>query len=200
MKPLNFLYLIIVALIIVVIAQRSTYIKTEVPKPIIDTVISIKYVHDTIPGKPVLIRSKKDTVWRDSISYIPDTSYTGLLKQYDSLGDKYFATHLYKTDYKLGTYGTASVLDTVHKNQVVGSSFIYNVTIPEKTVTIIKTAPAVKQIYLGGTLNGNPSIPIRSANLGVLYKDRNDRIFGTSVGWDGQLVYGFSMYWKIKLK
>jgi len=38
-------------------------------------------------------------------------------------------------------------------------------------------------------------------DIGGLYKDRKDRVFGLSVGYDGtQVVYGVSSYWKIKFK
>ena len=122
------------------------------------------------------------------------------MKQYNSLDDKYFTEHIFKTDYKLGTYGTASVFDTVVANMIIGNSIAYNVTIPEKTVTVFKTQPAVRQLFIGGGLFGNQINPINSAHVGLLYKDRQDRIFGVSIGYNGQLVYGFSTYWKIKLR
>jgi hypothetical protein len=157
-------------------------------------------IHDTITSKPILLKAKKDTIWRDSIQYKPDTSYAGLLKQYNSLEDKYFTEHIFKTDYKLGTYGTASVYDTIVANMITGNSFNFNVTIPEKTVTITKPAPAIRQFYVGGGLFGNQLNPIHSANVGLLYKDRQDRIYNITVGYNGQLIYGFSTYWKIKLR
>ena len=157
-------------------------------------------VHDTVPGKPIFLKAKKDTIWRDSIQYKPDTSYAGLLNQYDSLVDKYFTEHIFKTDYKLGTYGTASVFDTVVANMIIGNSIAYNVTIPEKTVTIIKTQPIVRQLFIGGGLVGNQLNPINSANVGLLYKDRQDRVYNFTVGYNGQIVYGFSTYWKIRFK
>jgi hypothetical protein len=83
---------------------------------------------------------------------------------------------------------------------IIGNSIAYNVTIPEKIVTITKTLPPVKQFYIGGGLFGNQLNPINSANVGLLYKDRQDRVYNFTVGYNGQIVYGFSTYWKIRFK
>jgi len=184
----------------IILMQRSTYLPKTPDLPKIDTVIQYKQVHDTISGKPIFLKAKKDTLWRDSIQYKPDTSYAGLLKQYDSVVTKYFTEHIFKTDYKLGTYGTASVSDTIVANMITGNSIAYNVTIPEKIVTIIKPYVPVRQFYMGGGLYGSALTPVKSAHVGLLYKDRQDRIFIGSVGFDTQIVYGFQSYWKIKLR
>ena len=192
---------IIACLMFVILLQRSTYAPKDIPElPKTDTVTNLVTIHDTTPGKPIFLKAKRDTIWKDSIQYIPDTSYAGLLKQYDSVISRYFTEHIFKTDYKLGTYGTASVHDTVVANMIVGNSITYSVTIPEKTVTIIKPYVPVRQFYVGGGLYGSPLTPIKSAHLGLLYKDRQDRIFIGSIGFDVQLVYGFQSYWKIKVK
>jgi len=201
MKSNNFFIVIIAVLMFIVLLQRSTYMPKHIPtSPKIDTVTNIIVIHDTVLGKPIFLKAKKDTLWRDSISYKPDTSYAGLLKQYDSVVTKHFTEHIFKTDYKLGTYGTASVLDTIVANMIIGNSITYTVTIPEKTVTITKPYSPVRQFYVGGGLYGSPLTPIKSAHIGLLYKDRQDRIFIGSIGFDQQPVYGFQSYWKIKLK
>jgi hypothetical protein len=193
---------VIIALIAIILLQRTgcSYISKEAPKVTIDTLISVIEIHDTIPGKPVFIKAKTDTVWRDSLIFKPDTNYEGLLKQYIALGDSHFAKNIYKTNYELDSFGTATVADTVVANKLSGRLISYNLNIPIKTITITKPAPPVKQFYIGGGLYGNPLTVIKSANLGVLYKDRKDRIFIASVGFDGQPIYGFHSYWKIKLK
>jgi hypothetical protein len=198
MNQSKFILIIIAVLIAVVFLQRTGCTYIPKPAPRIDTVILTISVHDTVQGKPKLIKLKGDTVWKDSVRYKPDTSYAGLLKQYDSVVDKYFTEHIYKTDYKLGTYGTASVLDTVVANMIIGNSIAYNVTIPEKIVTITKAAPAVRQLYVGGGLAGNPVNPINYGHVCILYKDKQVKIFGLSIGYNGQIVYGISSYWKIK--
>jgi len=196
------LYIVIIALIAVVFLQRTgcTYIPKEAPKVTIDTLISVIEIHDTIKGKPVFIKAKRDTIWKDSLIFKPDTNYEGLLKQYIALGDSHFTKNIYKTNYELDSFGTATIADTVVANKLSGRLISYNLNIPTKTITITKTPPAVRQFYIGGGLYGNPLTIIKSANLGVLYKDRQDRIFVASVGFDGQPIYGFYSYWKIRLK
>ena len=197
----NFFIGIIAILMFIVLLQRSSYLpKTPSALPHVDTVVREITVHDTLVGRTIFLKAKKDTIWKDSIQYRPDTSYAGLLKQYDSAITRYFTEHIFKTDYKLGTYGTASVYDTVVANMITGNSIAYNVTIPEKIVTIIKPYVPVRQFYLGGGLYGNSLSPVKSAHVGLLYKDRQDKIFIGSVGFDGQIVYGFQSYWKIRLK
>jgi len=196
------LYIIIIALVVIVLFQRTgcTYIPKDVPKQKVDTLINIVEVHDTIQGKPILIKAKKDTLWRDSLIFQPDTSYANLVKQYLALGDSMFSKNVYKTSYQLDSFGTAIIVDTVTANKLAGRLISYNLNIPTKTITITKPAPAVRQFYIGGGLYGNPLVPIKSANLGLLYKDRKDRIFIASIGFDGQPIYGFQTYWKINLK
>jgi len=197
----NFFIGIIAILMLIVLLQRSSCTpKTTPALPHIDTVTKLVTIHDITPGRTIFLKAKKDTIWKDSIQYRPDTSYAGLLKQYDSAITRYFTEHIFKTDYKLGTYGTASVYDTVVANMIIGNSIAYNVTIPEKIVTIIKPYVPVRQFYLGGGLYGNSLSPVKSAHVGLLYKDRQDKIFIGSVGFDGQIVYGFQSYWKIRLK
>ena len=196
------LYIMIFVLIAVVLFQRNgcSYIPKNAPKVKIDTLTNIIEVHDTITGKPVFIKAKKDTIWKDSLIFKPDTNYANLLKQYVALGDSHFAKNIYKTTYELDSFGTASVVDTVSANKLTGHLISYNLNIPNKTITIIKPAPRVRQFYIGGGGYGSPTTVIKSANLGMLYKDRQDRIFVASVGFDGQPIYGFHSYWKIKLK
>ena len=196
------LYIVIIALVAIVFLQRAgyTYAPKDAPKVTIDTLISVIEIHDTIQGKPIFIKAKKDTLWRDSLIFQPDTNYANLLKQYLALGDSMFSKNVYKTSYQLDSFGTATVVDTVTANKLSGRLISYNLSIPTKTITITKPAPTVKQLYIGGGLYGNPLTIIKSANLGVLYKDRQDRIFVASIGFDGQPIYGFHSYWKIKLK
>jgi hypothetical protein len=196
------LYIVIIALVAIIFFQRDgcTYIPKELPKHTVDTFINIIEVHDTIPGKPIFIKGKRDTLWKDSLIFKPDTNYANLLKQYIALGDSHFAKNIYKTKYELDSFGTATVVDTVLANKLTGRLISYNLNIPTKIVTVTKTAPPTRQIYVGGGIGGNSTNLVRSVYLGGLYKDRKDRIFGAQIGVDNQIFYGVSSYWKIKLK
>ena len=196
------LYIVIITLIAIVLFQRNgcTHISSEIPKLKVDTFINIVEVHDTLRTKPVFIKAKTDTLWKDSLIFKPDTNYANLLKQYLALGDSMFAKNVYKTSYTLDSFGTATVVDTVSANKLTGRLISYNLSIPTKIVTVTKTAAPTRQIYVGGGLGGNSVNLVRSVYLGGLYKDRKDRIFGAQIGFDNQIFYGVSSYWKIKLK
>lgn len=188
----------------IIIFQRSCGPVPPTPKPRIDTIVRVDTlrIHDTVPGKPILVYSKPEIKWRDSIQYIADTSYKGLLAQYDALGDKYFSRNVYKTNFILGAYGTAAVSDTIVANKIVGNSIDYHLNIPEKTTTITIHEPykPKSQLYIGGGLNGSPSNLVSSVELGLLYKNKKDQIFGAKVQQSFTLgtSYGVSSYWKIK--
>jgi hypothetical protein len=196
---LNILYIIIGVLIITVLLQRCGGGSASIPPPKIDTIINYIEVHDTVKGRTKFIKGDVDTLWMDSLIYVPDTSYEHLLEQYKNLGNKYFSTNIFKSDFELGQYGKAIITDSIKANQLISSSISYNLSIPEKTITIEKQAPLKKQVYLGLGVYGNKNIPISGAYVGALYKDRKDRIFGYNIGYNNSLQIGISSYWKLKL-
>lgn len=163
-----------------------------------DTVI----VHDTVPGKTKIIKSTPDTTWRDSIQYVPDTNYNRLLEQYDRLGDRLFSRNIYQTKYKLGSYGTATVTDTVNANKLVGTSMMYDIKVPEKTITttITQQAKPVNQVYVGGGFPLSRTNLIEGYEVGVILKNKKDQIFQVKVIQIQQLPVMGSVgaYFKLK--
>lgn len=196
----DIVYLLVIAILaIIVFFQKCGSDKFVPPAPTMSTVVQYIKIHDTVLIKPKYIKSKKDTLWIDSLVYIPDTSYPRLLEQYKELGNKYFATNIFKTEVKLGKFGNGRMIDTVKANALIGSSFEYDILVPEKTVTIIRTSPPKRQIYVGAGAYGNRQNIVGGVYVGGLYKDRKDRISGVSVGYgNNQLQFGISSYWKIK--
>lgn len=202
----NLPYLVIIALVAVIFVMRCG----PSPKPIdkgpdtiaVKTVVKYITVHDTVIGKPRLIKSEPDTLWRDTSYNKPDTSYRGLLNQYDALGDKYYSRHIYKTPYSLGKYGSAEVTDTVVANHLMGTSLKYDIVIPEttRTITIQEPYKPKNQFYLGGGINGNQTKILSSVELGVLFKNKKDQIFQGKViqPFGAPTEYGVSTYFKIK--
>lgn len=173
--------------------------QNDFPAPKVDTVITYVEIHDTVPGKPKYIKGKKDTLWLDSLVYVPDTSYPKLLEQYKALGNKHFSTNIYRNEFKLGTYGSATSTDTVKANQLISSGLVYNIKVPEKTITIEKLSPANRQLYIGFGGYGSTRTIIDGVYTGIVYKDRQDRLTGISVGYGNkQVQFGLSSYWKIK--
>lgn len=193
-------YITIVVLICVILLQNKCSSPIP-PKETRDTVIVYKTVHDTIPGKPKLVAAKIDTtIWMKKSDYKPDTTYKGLLKQYNFLGNKHFATNSFKTDFIIGDYGTVSVIDTVKENWLVSSVIQTDLKIPTTTITVTKESPPKRQIYAGFSATGNTSLPINGIYGDVMLKTKKDRLYGVSMGFNGEPVYKVSLLWPLKIK
>jgi hypothetical protein len=197
------LYALVAALIIIILLQRCGGIMIPVPQSKTDTVVETKYTTITTEGKsrPVFIKGERDTIVETEIEYILSDEDYGIAERLDTLIELYSMKNIYLDSIPVDTFGYIKITDTVQQNKFLGRSFITNVTIPEKTITITNTIyPKPKrQFYIGGGISGNKISPINSVNAGLLYKDRRDRIFGIGASYDGQIYYGISSYWKIKL-
>ncbi len=190
---------IIGALFLIVILQRCD--KPDGNGGTSDTTILIKYdtIHDTVKGEPIYIGGEIDTLWQIDPTWVPASKYEDLLKQYMALGERFFRSNDYKTIFDI-QYGKITVFDTLKQNELVGTNLISDIIVPEKIITITKSAPPSRQIYVGGGIVGDPKDLINGAFVGGLYKDRKDRIFGANVIYDDGLKYSLSSYWKIKFK
>ena len=193
------LIIVIVALLFTVTAQHKgcspTYIKD-------DTIVihdTTWQVHDSLIVKKLKIKE----VIHDTLppEYIADTNYPKLKAQYDALVVAYLVKNIYADTVKLDTLGYVAVADTVHKNELLGRSYKYNYKIPTVTVTttITKQAPPKRALFMGGGVTGNKN-GLDVLQGGLLYKTKQDKIFGLHIGIDGnsQVVYGVQSYWKIK--
>ena len=203
LKQFNLLHVLVVVLFIIILLQRGC--GNTKPQIItkIDTVTQVKYERIIEYGhsKPRYIKGIRDTIVETKIEYVLSEEDYGIAERLDTLIELYSMKNIYLDSIKVDTFGYIKITDTVQENKFLGRSFVTNITIPEKTITTTKTItlPPVRQLYIGGGLMGNRLSLINSASAGLLYKDRQDRIFGASVGWNGQLSYGVSSYWKIKL-
>lgn len=164
-------------------------------------------VHDTTWSvKDSLIYSKplpgKIVYMPPTVEYLADTNYAKLKMQYDSLLKEFFALKTYYDTVRLDTLGYVSVIDSVQKNGIIGRSFYTNYKIP--TITTTKTithyAPLKAALFFGGGIEGNKTLGVTGAQLGILYKSKKDKIVGVNVGSTigEQLTFGISSYWKIK--
>jgi hypothetical protein len=148
-----------------------------------------KTLHDTIVTPP---------------QYIADTNYPRLLVQYNDLLSKYLALVEFKDTIRLDTLGYVSIIDTINQNSIKGRSVRTNYKIP--TVTVTKTIthydPPKAQLYYGFGLDLNPTFAPTGAHGGLILKTKRDQLLGLQVGTgiNGGINYGFSSYWKIKLK
>jgi hypothetical protein len=158
----------------------------------------IRYGH----SKPEFVKGETDKIVETATEYVLSEEDYGLVQRLDTLIELYSMKNIYRDSIPIDTFGYVKLIDTIQENRFLGRSFVTNITIPEKTITTTKTIilPPVRQFYIGGGLMGNRFSLINSASAGLLYKDKQDRIFGVSVGiGNGQLSYGVSSYWKIKL-
>ena len=193
--------ILIIGLFLLLILQRYCGTPSYIP-PKNDTIIlkDTTFIHDTIEGKTKWKERKHDTVWMTKVEYKPDTSYPVLLEQYKKLGNEHFTTNTFITNFPLDTLGSATVVTLVRANKLLSSTLSPDIKIPNTTTIITKPSLAKRQVYVGGALMGNPTHPISGIQAGILYKDRKDRILGAHVGFDGELQYSLSSYWKIKFK
>lgn len=203
LKQFNLLHILIIALFIIILLQRGCGGTKPQIITKIDTITQVKYERIVEYGvsKPRFIKGERDTIIETEIEYVLSEEDYGIITKLDTLIELYSMKNIYRDSVKIDTFGYITLIDTVQENKFLGRSFTTNITIPEKTTTVTKTItlPSVRQFYIGGGLMGNKFSLINYASAGLLYKDRQDRIFGASVGWNGQLSYGVSSYWKIKL-
>jgi hypothetical protein len=196
----------VIALLAILVIKDGCGGKTQQLEPKIDTVVRvvIKEVHDTIKSKPKLVKSEPIIKWDTVPKYIPDTNYAKLLEQYTALGDKYFSRNIYNDSINIDTLGKLKVSDTVVSNEIVGRKFIYDFKKYEitKTITIREPYKPVNKVYFGGGITSSKNRLINSISLGILFQNKNDRVmeFDAGIGTDGSPVYGFSSYWKVRLK
>ena len=196
----NILSIAILILAVIIVFQRINSSPDIIEKPIVirDTVWqkkdSVIYtspkVVQTIPVKVV------------SEKYLPDPNYDKLILQYQELVKLHLAKNIQKDSVQIDSIGFVKVTDTVQNNIVQNRKWEYNIKYPIVKETIIQSPKKVNQLYIGGGLQGNQYNIINSINGGLLYKNKKDQIYGLSIGvnTNGQLVYGISSYWKIKLK
>lgn len=159
-------------------------------------------VHDSL----IYIKPKPaKTIYLEApVQFLADTNYARLKIQYDSLLKEFFALKSYADTVRLDTLGYVAIADTVQQNGLTGRSFHTNYKIP--TVTVTKTIthydPPKAQLYYGFGLDLNPTFAPTGAHGGLILKTKKDQLIGVQVGTgiEGGINYGFSSYWKIKLK
>lgn len=192
----NFSLTIILILLVIIFVGRCT-------RPSIRTVQVIK--RDTIwvtkSGKVVTKPAIVSTIYVPSIDtiYVPSGDYNKLFKQYNDLLFLYFQKKTQKDTLHIASMGWVSVTDTVFTNTIIGRLYDYHLQYPKVKETIITNR---NQLYVGGSLQGNPINAINQINTGLLFKNKKDQIFGASLGINtaGQLQYGISSYFKIKFR
>lgn len=171
--------------------------------PKIDTLIidSSKIIHDTIPGKPI-IKKVTITKWDTIPQYKPDTNYLNLLVQYKNLGDSLFSKKYYSTTYKIDTFGTLIVNDTIYKNKLLNQSIVYDLKIPKKIIKVTERLPYIPktQVYLGFGGLGNKNDILNAVETNLLLKTKKDKLYSIGVQkslLNSEFNYKFNYYIKL---
>lgn len=209
MNPFNFIkknfsLLIIAALVIVILLQRTCTPKNSEPKEIIKIdgkkYEVIKRVTDTLKV-PVIhnVYKKGEDIYHEVPVYvdvvIPSNIDTGLILK------KFYATHVYKDTLHLkDSLGFIAVTDSISKNKLVSRS--WNAKVNKTTINnTIYLKELSNQFYLGGSLGmQRPGQFLLGGN--AILKTKTDKVFGLGVGVNSQLQPFFqgSMLWKISFK
>lgn len=191
----NYQIIIIIALLALLFIHRIVP-PTQAPNVTIirDTVYHTNT--QTIPAyQPVIVSSHPPSTIKEV--YRPDTSYLGLLRQYNAILQAHLSTNVYRDTIRLDTVGYVAITDSIRQNHITNRkpSYSYRVPIITNTVTIEK--PPSRQLYIGGGINNRIGV-----EAGLLYKDKQDMIFGVKAGYDQAFgaTIGVQSYWKIKIK
>lgn len=197
-------YIIIGILLTIIFLQWKQCSKpAEVVVVKTDTVVKVVEIRETVHSDTLyIVSSERDTMWKESVIYVPDSTYKGLLAQYYTLGDKYFTTNYFNTTFPIKDYGYVVVTDTIKENLLAGSGMQTFLKIPERTITIEKEVvlPPASEMFIGGGIGVQPTTFINSIYFGGLYKDKKRNIYGININYSPSmgLSYGVSYYAKIK--
>lgn len=197
--------LIVIILVAVILLQRFHCGGSDNMPPKNDTTVVIDTVwkkYDSVVYKKVkVIKVIHDTL---PVEYYPHPMYDSLKVQYEELAQDYLVKRIYVDTLNVPQLkGLFIVTDTVKNNVLLGRSWNSSYTIPTvtKTVTVNNYPQPKRQLYVGGGLSANLN-SLGMGQIGMLYKDRKDKIFGAFIAAvpNGQISYGVQSYWKIRTK
>lgn len=133
--------------------------------------------------------------------YKPDTSYMGLLRQYQATLNELLATNVSRDTIRLDSIGYVAITDSIRQNRIAYRlpSYHYRVPVITNTITIREPHQPTRQLYLGTGLSAGQNWTFGGVEGGMLYKTKTDRIYGTSIHWSPQygLSYSARLYWPL---
>ena len=200
----NFAYIIIAALVVIILLQRSCNPvptlpgdtvkingkKYEVVSHEIDTV---ETVHDSIVFK------KGKDIYHDTTIYVPIPTHEPIDTM--SILRDYYAKNIFKDTLNFPTdLGFVSVIDTISKNNIAART--WNLHLIERQIEdkmIVKELPKT-HVYIGTNLGSVKPYPMAGASLFI--KNKRDRMYGINVGYTSNLdMYAQgTLLWKISFR
>lgn len=172
-----------------------------------------------IDGKKYqVIKREIDTQYVDKIKivkkpgediYHDTTIYVSVPQQVDTskILEQYYAKNVYKDTLHLDdSLGYVSVIDTIKENKIHYRTFDSKVR--EKVINnkIYVKEPPKRQLYIGTYLGVNQSEILKTLNVGLIYKTKNDRMYHLGAGVINQTPNNLSpvinggIFWKIRVK
>lgn len=170
----------------------------------------IKHDIDTIEVEKTKVVTKKgadivhEVILHDTAVKLVNVDTAALLHDY-------LAKIIYKDTLKLpDSLGTIALVDTIHKNRILGRTFDAKVKQREiKETMIVKELPKTKVFY-GFEGGFNKADVVSHLGFGTLVNTKSDKIYHLGIGvanrttdaTSGKLspYIGGGVYWKIKLK
>ena len=176
--------------------------------------------HSPVSSVRKVVSVRIDTVWltRDRIIYRsrvhqspiahtppppPDTTLASLTAQYTALAAAYYTVNVAEDTLYLDS-GYVSIFDTLQQNRLLSRTYYAHWVTPVVSTTTTSVLPPNRQLYIGGGLTASYAgySRINNIELGIIYKDRKDRMFGIGANTDfsGHIGYSVYSYWKIRAK
>jgi hypothetical protein len=158
----------------------------------------IKYV-----DKVKIVNKKGKDIYHDTTIYVPVPQDVDTLK----ILSLYHAKNVFRDTLKLDdSLGVVTVVDTIQKNTILNRTF--NAKVREKVIrdVVYLKEPPKRQVFIGTQVGLNNQEIFKTINLGILYKDKKDKIYHIGAGVINQTpntlspVINGGVYWKIQLK
>lgn len=170
---------------------------------VVDTVWQKK---DTVIYKKLKVtQTIHDTVVYNT--FVPDTNYAVLKKQYEDLVKLYASKNVYKDTFMIKEIkGEFVINDTVQFNKLQNRGISSKYELPTVKETVTTTLPGKPGFYVGGGISlSDPDVgaaqplKLNSLNTGLLYRTGKDKLYGVYVGVSPnvRVLYGFQSYWRL---
>lgn len=189
---------ILLGLIALILYFNGCFKPTPVT-PIITVVRDTIWIHhdSTVISKPTVIQVNPPQI---PSTYKPDTTYDGILKQYNVLLQNHFSQKIVTDTLHIDTLGIVSTIDTIQHNDLIGRKWQYHLKERQITNTVTITQPykPPNQVFLGGKVEISPDIEVGG---GLLFRNKRDGIIGVMGTYDFHRVGVELQYYKlIKLR
>jgi hypothetical protein len=142
--------------------------------------------------------------------YTPDTSYKGILRQYQELLSQYLSKNVTQDTLRLKDstgreFASVPLEDTVTTNKIANRKWSYSYSLPVITNTVIQPYKPKNQLYYGFEITSPISgmLGIQQVDAGLIFKNKKDNILKAKVGYNFPLntpTVSLGYYPKISFK